>query len=144
MDGKGDEMKLKDLYLSGKAQNKELSTLKIYRKIEKRIDRYSLLFHFITFLPFIIIFVNLIRFISASRPIFFVILALAILMVFNSYINILLYKEYTKEAEENIVNFFNKFDKKSFLVTAFINIFVIVMVVLIAFIILVNLFYGGN
>ena len=149
MDGKGDEMKLKDLYLSGKAQNKELSTLKIDRKIEKRIDRYSLLFHFITFLPFIIIFVNLIRFISASRPIFFVILALAILMicvilVFNSYINILLYKEYTKEAEENIVNFFNKFDKKSFLVTAFINIFVIVMVVLIAFIILVNLFYGGN
>ena len=34
-------MKLKDLYLSGKTQNKELGSLKIDRKIEKRIDRYS-------------------------------------------------------------------------------------------------------
>ena len=38
MDGKCDKMKLVDLYLSGKAQNKELSTLKIDRKIEKRIS----------------------------------------------------------------------------------------------------------
>ena len=144
MDGKGDEMKLKDLYLSGKAQNKELSTLKIDRKIEKRIDRYSLLFHFITFLPFIIIFVTLLRFISSTRPIFYVIVALADLMaclilVFNAYINILLYKEYTKEEDENVVKFFNKFDKKSFFVNNFINIFAIVNILLIILIVVINL-----
>ena len=62
-------MKIKDLYLSGKAQNKKLYELHIDNSIEKRIDRYSLLFHFVTFLPFIIIFINLFKFISTARPI---------------------------------------------------------------------------
>ena len=144
MDGKGDKMKLKDLYLSGKTQNKELGSLNIDRKIEKRIDRYSLLFHFLTFLPFIIIFVNLLRFISATRPIFYIIVALADLMVclilvFNAYINILLYKEYTKEEDESVVKFFNKFDKKSFFVNNFINVFAIVNILLIILIVVINL-----
>ena len=98
----------------------------------------------ITFLPFIIIFVNLLRFISATRPIFYVIVALADLMaclilVFNAYINILLYKEYTKEEDESIVRFFSEFDKKSFFVNNFINVFAVVNVLLIVLIVVINL-----
>ena len=133
-------MKIKDLYLSGKAQNKKLYELHIDNAIEKRIDRYSLLFHFVTFLPFIIIFINLFKFISTARPIFTILVFVAgiiasVLLVFNSYLNILLYKEFTKEEDESVVKFFSEFDKVSFLTNSFINIFVIVNV----FVIILNI-----
>lgn len=133
-------MKIKDLYLSGKAQNKKLYELHIDNAIEKRIDRYSLLFHFVTFLPFIIIFINLFKFISTARPIFTILVFIAgiiasVLLVFNSYLNILLYKEFTKEEDESVVKFFSEFDKISFLTNSFINIFVIVNV----FVIILNI-----
>ena len=133
MDGRDQKMKIKELYLSGKAQNKKFYSLRIDEKIEKRIDRYSLLFHFITFLPFIIIFVNLFKFISIIRPLFVVLtfivgLISSILLVFNSYINILLYKEFTKEEDEEIKKFFSEFETKSFIANAFINIVIIVNV----------------
>ncbi len=133
-------MKIKDLYLSGKAQNKKLYELHIDNAIEKRIDRYSLLFHFVTFLPFIIIFINLFKFISTARPIFTILVFIAgiiasVLLVFNSYLNILLYKEFTKEEDESVVKFFSEFDKVSFLTNSFMNIFVIVNV----FVIILNI-----
>ena len=133
-------MKIKDLYLSGKAQNKKLYELHVDNAIEKRIDRYSLLFHFVTFLPFIIIFINLFKFISTARPIFTILVFVAgiiasVLLVFNSYLNILLYKEFTKEEDESVVKFFSEFDKVSFLTNSFINIFVIVNV----FVIILNI-----
>ena len=133
-------MKIKDLYLSGKAQNKKLYELHIDNAIEKRIDRYSLLFHFVTFLPFIIIFIILFKFISTARPIFVILVFIAgiiasVLIVFNSYLNILLYKEFTKEEDESVVKFFSEFDKVSFITNSFINIFVIVNV----FVIILNI-----
>jgi steroid 5-alpha reductase family enzyme len=62
-----------------------------------------------------------------------------LILVFNAYINILLYKEYTKEEDESVVKFFNKFDKKSFFVNNFINVFAVVNILLIILIVVINL-----
>lgn len=131
-------MKLKDLIKLGRNQNIEFSKLNIDKKIERKIDFISFICHLITFLPFILILINIYKFLSPIRIGFVIVgftasLILVLLLILNSIIVSLLYKEYSKDCSIEVKDFFDKFNFKAnfcYMLFNYLNLGIIVVVLI--------------
>ena len=98
--------------------------------------------HFITFLPFILILINLFKFISNIRMSFIIIglfssIILIALLILNSMIVSLLYKEESRNCNETVKDFFENFSFKGsfcYLVFNYLNLAIILFVTILLFI----------
>lgn len=119
-------MKLNELIKLAKEQNLEFNKLNIDKKIERKIDIISFICHLITFLPFIIIIINIFKFLSPIRLGFIIIgfissVILILLLILNSIIVSLLYREYSKESSVEVQEYFDKFNLKANICYLFFN-----------------------